>query len=190
MQISLENLSMYKIKRYIKRPASLEHLTLADWAAWYDNTGKPYVKQSYELDNDNLLQETAIDDVNDDDNEPSEKKSSSKTKKRTKARIIRSVWFNKEAQPEKHYRELIMLCSAVFPAHIKGMSLHIIIHSRARHRRRHVRANVLFKRTSSSSTYCIRGPSQAAFYLHQLKLSQGFCASLLCSGRCGIFPLL
>ena len=24
--------------------------------------------------------------------------------KRTKARIIRSVWFNKEAEPEKHYR--------------------------------------------------------------------------------------
>lgn len=30
-------------------------------------------------------------------------------KKRSKARIIRSVWFNKEAHPEKHYRELIML---------------------------------------------------------------------------------
>ena len=30
-------------------------------------------------------------------------------KKRSQARIIRSVWFNKEAQPEKHYRELIML---------------------------------------------------------------------------------
>ena len=32
-----------------------------------------------------------------------------KLKKRTPARIIRSVWFNKEAQPEKHYRELLML---------------------------------------------------------------------------------
>ena len=32
-----------------------------------------------------------------------------KLKKRTKARIIRSVWFNKEAEPEKHYRELLML---------------------------------------------------------------------------------
>ena len=30
-------------------------------------------------------------------------------KKRSQARIIRSVWFNKESQPEKHYRELIML---------------------------------------------------------------------------------
>ena len=32
-----------------------------------------------------------------------------KQKKRTRARVIRSVWFNKEVEPEKHYRELIML---------------------------------------------------------------------------------
>jgi len=32
--------------------------------------------------------------------------------KRNKARIIRSVWFNKEADPEKHYRELLMLYTA------------------------------------------------------------------------------
>ena len=32
-----------------------------------------------------------------------------KTKKRTKARIIRSVWFNKESDPKKHFRELLML---------------------------------------------------------------------------------
>ena len=30
-------------------------------------------------------------------------------KGRTQARKIRSVWFNNEAQPEKHYRELLML---------------------------------------------------------------------------------
>ena len=30
-------------------------------------------------------------------------------KKRTQARIIRSVWFNEGAQPEKHYCELLML---------------------------------------------------------------------------------
>ncbi len=30
-------------------------------------------------------------------------------KKRSQARIIWSVWFNKDAQPEKHYCELIML---------------------------------------------------------------------------------
>ena len=32
-----------------------------------------------------------------------------KPKKRLKPRIIRSVWFNVESHPEKHYRELIML---------------------------------------------------------------------------------
>ena len=32
------------LNRYCKRPAKLENLTLADWAAWYDCSGKPYVK--------------------------------------------------------------------------------------------------------------------------------------------------
>ena len=32
-----------------------------------------------------------------------------KNEKRSRARIITSVWFNKERDPEKHYRELIML---------------------------------------------------------------------------------
>ena len=32
------------VKRYTKRPSSLEHVSLADWAAWYDQCGKPYVK--------------------------------------------------------------------------------------------------------------------------------------------------
>ena len=60
------------VKRYSKRPASLEQVTLADWAAWYDSCGKPYVKETSAVDNDNLLSETAIDDHNDDepDNEP------------------------------------------------------------------------------------------------------------------------
>ena len=32
-----------------------------------------------------------------------------RTKKISKSRIIRCIWFNKEKDPEKHYRELIML---------------------------------------------------------------------------------
>ena len=32
-----------------------------------------------------------------------------KPKQCSKPRIIRSVWFNVKSQPEKHYRELIML---------------------------------------------------------------------------------
>ena len=95
------------LKRYSKRPLRFEHVTLADWAAWYDSCGKPYAKQSNELDTDNLPVKTSLTN-NDDDNE-STNKLPSKLKKRTKARIIRSCWFNKEKEPEKHYRELTML---------------------------------------------------------------------------------
>ena len=98
------------LKRYCKRPTELENLTLADWAAWYDSSGKPYIKKSNRLDTDNLLLETCIDDDhNKDDAKLCMTETCSKTKKRAKARIIRSVWFNREAEPEKHYRELIML---------------------------------------------------------------------------------
>ena len=93
--------------RYPKRPIKFEHVMLADWAVRYDSSGKPYAKQSNELDTDNLPVETSLTN-NDDDNE-SANKLPSKLKKRTKARIIRSCWFNKEKEPEKHYRELIML---------------------------------------------------------------------------------
>ena len=95
------------LQRYAKRPVTLEHLTLADWAAWYDSSGKPYIKKSFQNDTDNLPFETASEN-NDDDlcNELSNEK---KNKKRSIARVIRSVWFNKEKDPEKHYRELIML---------------------------------------------------------------------------------
>ena len=43
------------IKRYTMRTSSLENVTLADWAAWYDMCGKPYVKQSNELDVDMVV---------------------------------------------------------------------------------------------------------------------------------------
>ena len=103
------------IKRYTKRPSSLEHVSLADWAAWYDQCGKPYRKQNRELDIDGLPLETEFDDDNIDDNadgDEDEKQRQmylNKNKKRSKARIIRSVCFNKQVDSEKHYRELIML---------------------------------------------------------------------------------
>ena len=89
------------LQRYAKRPVTLEHLTLADWAAWYDSSGKPYIKISFQNDTDNLPFETASEN-NDDDlcNELSNEK---KNKKRSIARVIRSVWFNKEKDPEKHF---------------------------------------------------------------------------------------
>lgn len=30
------------LKRYTNRPLFLQNVTLADWAAWYDNCGKPF----------------------------------------------------------------------------------------------------------------------------------------------------
>ena len=97
------------LQRYAKCPFSLEHVTLADWAAWYDSCGKPYVKKSFQKDADNLPLETANDDEN--DNELCDENTISKkhNKKRSKARIIRSVWFNREKDPEKHFCELVML---------------------------------------------------------------------------------
>lgn len=66
------------------------------------------------MDTDGFQLETFIDHChNDDDNDDEVNvNASSKTKKRSKARIIRSVWFNKETDPEKHYPELVMLFTA------------------------------------------------------------------------------
>ena len=96
----------------MKRPSNLEHATLTDWAAWYDQCGKPYVKPSQQLDIDGLPLEKDInnDDNNDDDNEEQQnQRYQQKNKKRSKTRIIRSVCLNKEVDSEKHYCELIML---------------------------------------------------------------------------------
>ena len=60
------------LKRYTKRSASLEHVSLADWAAWYDSCGKPYIKKTHELDIDNLPIETNLTYANDDDEEDKE----------------------------------------------------------------------------------------------------------------------
>ena len=95
------------LQKYAKRPFTLEHLTLADWAAWYGSSGKPYIKKSFQNDTDNLPFETASE--NNDDYLCNELSNEKKNKKRSIARVIRSVWFNKEKDPEKHYRELIML---------------------------------------------------------------------------------
>ena len=90
------------LKRYCQHLAKLEHLT-------YDCAGKTYVRPTNELDTDGLPLETFIDDDHNDDDDGVSKKTCSKTKKRTKATVIRSVWFNKEVELEKHYHELITL---------------------------------------------------------------------------------
>ena len=96
------------LQRYVKRSFSLEHLILVDWTAWYDLSQKPYVKKSFQNDTYKLPLETGIDE--NDDTLPDKSRSNKETnRKRSSARIIRSVWFNKEKDPEKHYCELIML---------------------------------------------------------------------------------
>ena len=57
------------------------------------------IDDDYNDDNDN---------ANDDNHAHYKDKTSKKSKRRKKAGIIRSVWFNKETDQEKHYRELIM----------------------------------------------------------------------------------
>ena len=47
------------LKKYTQRPQRLEHVTLADFAAWYNISYKPaYVKKTFEVDVDNLPLET------------------------------------------------------------------------------------------------------------------------------------
>ena len=89
---------------------------MADWAAWYDSSSKHHNKKTktIQIDLDNFPTESLIDDeTNDDDfcdkNLTDKSMTTSGVKKRTNSRVIRSVWFNREAQPEKHYRELLML---------------------------------------------------------------------------------
>ena len=72
---------------------------------------KTISKKTTKLDIDKLPLETSADDENNDDElgDDSISEGTSKIKKRSRARIIRSAWFNIDSQPEKHYRELIML---------------------------------------------------------------------------------
>ena len=75
--------------------------------------GNRIIKKQKKADIDNFPLETE-DGNNDDellnyDNSLTSGPSLKSVKKRSQARIIRSVWFNKEARSEKHYRELIML---------------------------------------------------------------------------------
>lgn len=81
------NLYQRFIKKYSKRLAKYENLTLADCAAWYDHTGKRYVKQTVDLDFDGLPLESFVDNNQNDDEEiASEAK---ETKRRSKTRLLR-----------------------------------------------------------------------------------------------------
>ena len=78
------------MKRYADRHASLQNVTLADWAAWYDSSSKHHQKKSNatQIDLDNLPLESLNDDeTNNDDfcdkNMTDKLKTQSGIKKRT-----------------------------------------------------------------------------------------------------------
>ena len=67
-----------------------------------------HMLRKHEIDIDGLPLEKYIDDEQNDDDE-FVKTTNSKTRRRSKAWVLRSAWFNKQKEPEKHYRELLML---------------------------------------------------------------------------------
>ena len=112
------------IKRYQRRPKQLENLCLADFVAWYNckSEGNDHIKAKPNSSlADVYLPENNVDDNLDDDlsdlEQTSEKdeyemKGGIKLIKRQKPRIIRSVRFNKNKDPENFCREQIMLYTA------------------------------------------------------------------------------
>ena len=72
-------------------------MSFADWAAWYNSAGKPYIKPSWQLDIDDYLIET---NLSDNDDNKQEKGNKQKNKNKSKARIIWSVCLKKEVDSE------------------------------------------------------------------------------------------
>ena len=112
------------IKRYQRRPRQMENVCLADFVAWYncksESSEQRHLKTSSPCADD-YLPESIIDDNLDDDvcdleqtsgNDEYEMKGGITLVKRQKPRIIRSVRFNKNKDPENYYREQIMLYTA------------------------------------------------------------------------------
>ena len=111
------------IKRYQRRPKQMENVCLADFVAWYncksESNKQTHLKTSSPCADD-YLPESIIDDNLDDvcdleqtsENDEYEMKGGITLVKRQKPRIIRSVRFNKNKDPENYYREQIMLYTA------------------------------------------------------------------------------
>ena len=113
------------IKRYQRRPKQLENLCLADFVAWFNcksernekNPVKPNVNSTLLADdyflendfNDNVDDDLSDNDETLDERDEYEMKGGITFVKRQKPRIIRSVRFNKNKDPENYCREQIML---------------------------------------------------------------------------------
>ena len=112
------------IKRYQRRPKQMENVCLADFVAWYNCKSESNEQRHLKTSSpcaDDYLPESIIDDNLDDDvcdleqtseNDKYEMKGGITLVKRQKPRIIRSVRFNKNKDPENYYREQIMLYTA------------------------------------------------------------------------------
>ena len=115
------------IKQYQQRPKQLEKLCLADFVAWFEcvkdtendtNSSESSLTSSQMGD---FLPETNFEENTDDDpndtnvTDPQcdlteyKLKGGMKLVKRKKAKIIRYVRYHKDKDPEKHYREQLML---------------------------------------------------------------------------------
>ena len=115
------------IKRYQRRPKQLEKLCLADFVAWFNCVKDEHVDSSSNDQSatalDGFIPETNFDDNTDDDpnkmdiTDPEcelneyKLKGGMKLVKRKKPKIIRSVRYHKDKDPENHYREQLMLYS-------------------------------------------------------------------------------
>ena len=112
------------IKRYQRRPRKLEDLCLANFVAWFNCVKDKHSDDSStscnttETSDDFLLQTDLTDNVDDDppaennaieDTTEYKLKGGMKLVKGKRAKIIRSVRFNKEKEPENYYREQLML---------------------------------------------------------------------------------
>ena len=112
------------IKRYQRRPKQMENVCLADFVAWYNCKSESNEQRHLKTSSpcaDDYLPESIIDDNLDDDvcdleqtsdNDKYEMKGGITLVKRQKPRVIRSVRFNKNKDPENYYREQIMLYTA------------------------------------------------------------------------------
>ena len=112
------------IKRYQRRPKQLEEVCLADFVAWYncksESNEQRKPKPNSPLTNDYLPENNENDNLDDDlsnmehasENDEYEMKGGITLVKRQKPRIIRSVRFNKNKDPENYCREQIMLYTA------------------------------------------------------------------------------
>ena len=113
------------IKRYQRRPRKLENVCLADFVAWFNcvrdkqSDSKTMMQSMVENTCEDFIPETDFEDNVDDDpcNEDDETDDNTeyqlrggmKLVKRRRPKIIRSVRFNKEKDPENYCREQLML---------------------------------------------------------------------------------